>query len=82
MKNKFFTGIVVCCLSVLILLAEAIPVFAIGDDHTVNDAASVIDGIVAWNLEGSGEASVQEWIDGTLTQNAGSSSEWYILTLT
>lgn len=81
MKSKFLTGIVVCCLSVLILLAEALPVFAIEDDHTVNDAASVIDGIVAWNLKNSGEASVQEWIDGTLAQNAGSTSEWYILTL-
>lgn len=81
MKNKLLTGLVVCCLSILILLAEAIPVFAIEDDHTVNDTASVIDGIVAWNLKKSGESSVQEWINGSLTQNAGATSEWYILAL-
>lgn len=43
-----------------------------------NDA---LDGVVKYKLENSGASSVQELIDTELTQNAGTLSEWYVLSL-
>ncbi len=52
-----------------------------GHADTVQEAQSIMDGIIRYQLEKQGAASVQEWIDGELTENAGATSEWYILAL-
>lgn len=44
-------------------------------------AQEIMDGIAAHRMAKSGADSVQEWIDGELTENAGITSEWYILAL-
>ncbi len=39
------------------------------------------EGIIEYNLQNSSADSVQEWIDGDLTHDAGAGSEWYIIAL-
>ncbi len=50
-------------------------------DETVGDAESVIGGILAYELGKNGYSTPQEWIDGSITENAGQSSEWYAIIL-
>ncbi len=50
-------------------------------DNTVGDAESVIGGILAYELDKNGYTTAQEWIDGSITENAGKSSEWYAIIL-
>jgi hypothetical protein len=40
-----------------------------------------LDGLVEYKLESADASSVQELIDTELTQNAGTLSEWYVLSL-
>ncbi len=46
-----------------------------------SDAAAVLSGLTAYKMEQSGASTTQEWIDGELTENAGITSEWYVLAL-
>lgn len=39
------------------------------------------DGIVAYNLKSTSSASIQDWIDGYLTENADNGTEWYVIAL-
>lgn len=80
MRNKLLK-IIIYCLSVVALLTGYIPVNATENNQTVGEAKSFIDGIVDYKLNASGAESIQQWIDGELTQNAGLSSEWYIIAL-
>lgn len=45
------------------------------------DVSDELNGIISYHLAQSGSDSVQSWIDTALTENAGISSEWYILAL-
>ncbi|MFA6948535.1 MAG: DUF4430 domain-containing protein [Eubacteriales bacterium] len=45
------------------------------------DISAVIGSITDYNLKSNSAASVQQWIDGSLTDGAGVSSEWYIIAL-
>lgn len=77
MKDKVFS--VFCVLLILSLLA--VPVFAENTENTVNDVQTVVDGILARKLSEAGAGTVQEWIDGELTGNVGTTSEWYVFAL-
>lgn len=59
-------------LSLIIAAVSVLPAAAYGE---------YADSIIGYNLKKSSANSVQEWIDGELTQNAGSGSEWYIIAL-
>lgn len=74
MKNKLFS--VLCLLLILSLLA--VPVWA---DVSSDDIQTIVDELVAQNLEKTGAGTIQAWIDGPLTENAGATSEWYIFGL-
>lgn len=75
MKNK----IIAAALAVIaIIFAVAMPAAA-GD--AVVDEKSVIDGIVEFKIKQSGVENAQEFIDKTLAEGAGASSEWYVLAL-
>ena len=50
-------------------------------NDNVYEAQSLVDGIVDFKLSQTDSSTVQEWIDGALTENAGKSSEWYIFSL-
>lgn len=80
MKSKLQKTLL-CFLAVILLLTGAMPVFAEGATRTVSEAQNFIDGIVAYQQSKAGVTSIQGWINGTLTKNAGSSSEWYAIAL-
>ena len=46
-----------------------------------NTARNFSEEIIEYNLKKTSAISVQEWIDGELTDNAGIGSEWYIIAL-
>ncbi len=69
-KLKFFA------VAVIIAAAGFIPAAAYG-----NNAKRYKEGIIEYNLQKSYEDSVQEWIDGDLSRDAGAGSEWYIIAL-
>lgn len=48
---------------------------------SVDEVQRLIDGIVQYQCETNDAADVQDWIDGTLTEHAGTSAEWYVLAL-
>ncbi|MCR4780882.1 MAG: DUF4430 domain-containing protein [Ruminiclostridium sp.] len=50
-------------------------------EKTVGEAESIIGGILDFELEKNGCADAQEWINGSITANAGQSSEWYAIIL-
>lgn len=79
MKRKFLkiTGVILA----LAFAAASITANAETNNETVGEAQSLAGGIVDFKLSQTGSDSVQEWIDGTLTENAGKSSEWYIFSL-
>lgn len=68
MSNKRLKCII-CCLLVLLVLSETIPVFAENEKSAVKEAQSIIDGIV-----------IQKDSD-FLTENAGVGAEWYVIAL-
>lgn len=80
MKNKFF-AVFGCCLLILACFSSAAAVSAQNSANTVDEAQTLIDGIVAYKKAESGVESIQEWIDTGLTRNAGATSEWYIMAL-
>lgn len=75
MKSKLSALIITA-----VFLLSGISVSAESND-SVSEVMSLADGIVNYKLNESGETSVQEWINGYLTEKAGNSSEWYIFTL-
>lgn len=80
MRNKTLLKRLICWLSVIFVAVSSVTVSA-EDNDAVSEAKILIDGIVDYKLKEAEAGSIQEWIDGKLTENAGSSSEWYILTL-
>ena len=73
-KNKLF-AILLCVTTLLCGVLSAVPVGA--RSYTVAQVQSLCDGIVAYN----GYHDTQDFIDGYLTDNAGSTSEFYVLAL-
>ncbi len=80
MKSKLTRGIALVLL-LFLLLSGGISASADSSSNTVQEAQRLLDGIVDMQCQKSGGSTVQQWIDGSLTQNAGASSEWYILAL-
>lgn len=68
-----------CCLMIISYIIGTVPVSASNDNAAVTKA--LIDGIIVFEETKSDAASLQEWLDGELTQNAGSTSEWYVMGL-
>ena len=78
MRTKLFSGLL-SLLIIFSLLAEVSP-FS-GKCDTVGEVQALADGIVAYKLGSSGSGSVQDWINGSLSSEAGASAEGYIVTL-
>lgn len=64
-------------LCALLLWGSAAVVFA----DTASETKTLIDGILSYTLKQTGNASLQDWADGSLSEGAGSSSEWYAIAL-
>ncbi len=71
LKQSIITGI---------LIISAIFQFS-GISANAENISEYKDGILSFQLSQSGSANTQTWIDSELTNNAGISSEWYILAL-
>lgn len=67
-------------ISAVIMSFLTADIAAISED-TVGDAETVIGGILDFELKKNNASSVQEWIDGNISANAGQSSEWYAIIL-
>ncbi len=80
MRTKAFTGVLSSLITVIMLLS-LVPFKALCSGYTVDEVQELIDGIIAYKLSDSGAANVQDWIDGSITDNAGVTSEWYVLAL-
>lgn len=63
-------------IALIVVTAGFVPAVAYG-----NEAKRYEERIFEYNLQKSSAASVQEWIDGELTDDAGAGSEWYIIAL-
>lgn len=50
-------------------------------EYTVGEVSDLIDGIVSYKLNAAGAADIQDWVDGGLTDGAGTSAEWYAITV-
>lgn len=46
-----------------------------------DEAAELIEEILKYKLETTGNGNIQEWIDSSVAENAGVSSEWYVIAL-
>lgn len=73
-RNKLF-AILLCVTTLVCGVLSAVPVSA--QSYTVTQVQSLCDGIVAYN----GYHSAQAFIDGYLCDNAGTTSEFYVLAL-
>ncbi len=76
MKARFFRFLTVC-----IIAAFALSCAAFADLTVIDKINSASDDIIAYELENNGTESIQSWINGTLTENAGKSSEWFVILL-
>lgn len=77
MKNKLMSGIL-CLFTICTLIVGVVPISVEGKGDTVSEAQTLVDGIVDFKLKQSGDVSIQDWINDSLSENAGS-SEWYVL---
>ena len=68
------TKIIAWLLPLLLLCLLPLPVWG-------EEAAAMREGIIRCQLSENHADSVQEWIDGALTESAGVGAEWYILAL-
>ncbi len=73
---KLFYRLKVFVVALIIAAAGFIPAAAYG-----NEAKRYKEEIIEYNLQKSSADSVQEWIDGDLSRDAGAGSEWYIIAL-
>ena len=71
----------ICCLVTVLTGVSVLPYEVSAQEYTVGEVQSLIDGIVDFKLNSAGAGSVQDWINGALTDGAGSMSEWYVMTL-
>ena len=78
MMKRVLAGLV--CL--MLCVSGFIPAVAETDTQdSVGRVQALLDEILACQLQRAGVQTVQEWIDGELTQNAGRGSEWMIFAL-
>lgn len=76
MHKKLFSGF-----STILAAAFALSFAAFADLSAVEKAHDATESIKAYELQINGADSVQEWVDGSLTENAGQSSEWFAIIL-
>ena len=68
-------------LIIIVSAASALSCAAFSGTVDYEKAREAVSDILAYELRKNGADSVQGWIDGELTDNAGKSSEWYALIL-
>jgi hypothetical protein len=80
MKSKILTA----CLSTALIFAvlpTVVPIQSAYCEHTVGEVDDLIGGIVDYKLNQTGSGSVEDWLTGDIAAGAGTSTDWYALTL-
>lgn len=80
MRTKGFSR-VLCLFVVILMLPVLAPVRAGGYVYTADEVQSLIDGILAYKLQTAQAGDIQGWLNGGLTAGAGTTAEWYVVTL-
>ena len=76
--NSKFLKILVFCLTFSLLIG-ILPVFA--EENDISEALCLRDGIIEYELKKTNSESIQDFIDGYLSENAGVSSEWFAIAI-
>ncbi len=72
---------ILCIFTAIVTAALALSCAAFADNSANEKIQEMTDGIIRYELEQEGCADVQEWINGSLAENAGSGSEWFAVSL-
>ena len=80
MRNKVLSGLL-CVLLTFLLTPCLVPFKAACRDYTVDEVNDLIGGIVDYKLSQAGAGSVEEWLSGEIAAGAGSTTDWYAITL-
>ena len=80
MRNKVLSGLL-CVLLTFLLTPYLVPFKAACRDYTVDEVNDLIGGIVDYKLSQAGAGSVEEWLSGEIAAGAGSTTDWYAITL-
>lgn len=80
MKSKSLKLVLSFFLTILFIFYSAQP-NAKCSGYTVDEIQYFIDGIISYKLSESSSSNIQEWIDNELTSGAGTTSDWYIISL-
>ncbi|MBQ8786686.1 MAG: DUF4430 domain-containing protein [Oscillospiraceae bacterium] len=70
MKSKIL-AIISCIITALLLVINI----------SAEEPSAIYDSIISFKLNECGTETVQEWIDTELSENAGKTSEWYVIAL-
>lgn len=73
---KSFSRFLILAFVIIFAVAGCIPAAA-GNANAEN----LIESIINYNLKETASTSVQDWIDGYLTENADAGTEWYVIAL-
>ncbi len=73
---KSFSKFFILTFVIIFAVAGCIPAAA-GNANAEN----LIESIINYNLKETASTSVQDWIDGYLTENADAGTEWYVIAL-
>ena len=76
MKARFFRFLTVC-----IIAAFALSCAAFADSAAIDKVNSAADDIISYELENNSADNIGSWISGTIKDNAGKSSEWFVILL-
>ena len=80
MRTKALSRLL-CLLVLLMMLPCLAPIRAGSYAYTADEVQSLIDGILAYKLQTAQAGDIQTWLNGALTAGAGTTSEWYVMTL-
>ena len=76
--RTFHQTITIFLLSFFLLFC---PLFSLGARATGEEVRDVQEGILAFKLQESGATTVEDWIKGELSEEAGIGAEWYVSAL-
>lgn len=80
MRNKAHISFL-CVVMTLFLSLGCVPMEAQCSEHTAEEVADLIGGIVDYKLSQCGAGSIEEWLGGSIAEGAGTTSDWYALAL-
>lgn len=71
------------CFSCVCFLCASFPVYVCAGEEVCAEeqAHEIIMDVLSWKLQQTDSDQLQTWIDGAMTEGAGSTAEWYVLAL-